>query len=80
MTATSKGTTLRFTPPRTLSVISLALLVSPASEPERAQAAGLAEQVQVATGQTLKLAYIDQGYTGEAPAEAARAQESNWKL
>jgi transposase len=34
--------------------------------------AELAEQVQEATGQTVTLAYVDQGYTGEAPAEAAR--------
>lgn len=50
----------------------LALKVTPASEQDRAQVAELAEQVQEATGQTVTLAYVDQGYTGEAPAEAAR--------
>jgi len=51
----------------------LALLVTLASEQERAHVAELAEQVQEATGQTVTLANVDQGYTGEAPAEVARA-------
>ena len=34
----------------------------------------LAAQVQGATGQGVKLAYVDQGYTGKGPAEAAKAQ------
>ncbi|MHA6914311.1 transposase, partial [Ralstonia pseudosolanacearum] len=33
--------------------------------------AELARQVQQATGQTVKVAFADQGYTGEAPAQAA---------
>jgi transposase len=32
----------------------------------------LARQVQQATGRTAKIAFADQGYTGEEPAEAAR--------
>ena len=36
-----------------------------------AELAALAQQV---TGQTVELAYVDQGYTGEEPAEAAAAQ------
>ena len=51
----------------------LALHVTPADEQERAQVAELAAQVQEATGQSVTLAYVDQGYTGDAPAEAARA-------
>ena len=31
----------------------------------------LAEAVQEATGESVELAYVDQGYTGEEPAEAA---------
>ncbi len=50
----------------------LAVLVTPANEQERAQVAALAEAVQEATQQSVTLAYVDQGYTGEAPAEAAR--------
>jgi transposase len=33
----------------------------------------LAKAVQASTGQSVELAYVDQGYTGERAAEAARA-------
>jgi transposase len=49
----------------------LALRVTPASARERAQVGDLADAVQAATGSTVELAYVDQGYTGEDPAEAA---------
>ena len=49
----------------------LAAVVTPASEQERAQVADLAEQVQAVTGNSVELAYVDQGYTGTEPAEAA---------
>jgi transposase len=49
----------------------LALKVTPANEQERAQVEALAEAVQKATGETVQLAYVDQGYTGEAAADAA---------
>lgn len=49
----------------------LALLVTPANEQERAQVAELAEQVQEVTGETVEVAFVDQGYTGEQPAEDA---------
>ena len=52
----------------------LALLVTPANEQERAQVAKLAEQVQAVTGETVEIAFVDQGYTGEQPAEDAEAQ------
>lgn len=51
----------------------LALHVTPADVPERAQVATLAEAVQEATGETLELAFVDQGYTGESAAAAAAA-------
>src|SRR5688572_20138846 len=51
----------------------LALLVTPANEQERAQVEALARQVQAVTGERVELAYVDQGYTGEAPAAAAAA-------
>jgi transposase len=35
----------------------------------------LAAAVQEVTGETLELAYVDQGYTGDAPAEAAKAHD-----
>ena len=49
----------------------LALHVTPANEQERDQVAKLSEQVQETTGDTVKVAFVDQGYTGEAPAQEA---------
>jgi transposase len=52
----------------------LATVITPASDQERAQVAALAAVVQQVTGQTVELAYVDQGYTGAEPAAAAAAQ------
>ena len=46
----------------------LAVRVTPANAQERAQVAALAQDVQEATGETVDLAYVDQGYTGADPA------------
>ena len=51
----------------------LALRVTPANENDRAAVAELAEAVQDATGESVEIAYVDQGYTGDRPAEAAAA-------
>jgi transposase len=51
----------------------LALRVTAASEQERAQVFDLAADVQAATGQTVTLAFVDQGYTGDQPAADAAA-------
>src|SRR5215218_2237126 len=51
----------------------LAIRVTAASEQERAQVAGLASDVQAATGRTVTLAYVDQGYTGSQAAGDAAA-------
>ena len=51
----------------------LTLLVTPANEQDRAQVEQLAAQVQEATAQSVELAYVDQGYTGEQPAQDAAA-------
>ena len=51
----------------------LALVVTPANEQDRAQVAELAEAVQKVTGETVALAFVDQGYTGDQPAAAAEA-------
>jgi transposase len=51
----------------------LALHVTPASEQERARVKELASQVQEATGDSVELAYVDQGYTGEDAAKDAQA-------
>jgi transposase len=49
----------------------LALKVTAANEQDRAQVAELVDAVQEATGWNVELAYADQGYTGEQPAEDA---------
>ena len=49
----------------------LAVLVTPADAQDRAQVATLAAAVQVATGESVEVAFVDQGYTGEHPAAAA---------
>ena len=50
----------------------LALQATPADEQDRAQVDALAEAVQEATGQTVEVAFVDQGYTGpRAAADAA---------
>lgn len=51
----------------------LAVAVTPANEQERVQVDELAAQVQAATGQSVELACVDQGYTGEEPAAQAAA-------
>jgi transposase len=51
----------------------LALVVTPADAQDRAQVAALAQAVQEATGESVDLAYVDQGYTGEQPAADAAA-------
>ena len=51
----------------------LALKITAANEQERAQVADLAREVQAVTGDTVEVAYVDQGYTGAAPAAHAEA-------
>ena len=52
----------------------LALRVTGADAQERAQVEALAREVQQATGQSVELAYVDQGYTGRDAADTAAAQ------
>jgi transposase len=49
----------------------LALIATPADTQDRAQVAALATAVQEATGDSVALAWVDQGYTGPAPADDA---------
>lgn len=51
----------------------LALLVTPANEQDRAQVGELAKEIQAVTGETVEMAFVDQGYTGATAAEAAQA-------
>jgi transposase len=52
----------------------LALHVTPADVGDRAAVARLAADVQDATGDAVTLAFVDQGYAGEAAATAAQAE------
>jgi transposase len=49
----------------------LALLITPANEQDRAQVGELAKQVQEVVGESVEVAFVDQGYTGETAAQAA---------
>ena len=51
----------------------LALHVTPANEQDRAQVGELAAAVQRITGQPVEVGFVDQGYTGDTPAQAAAA-------
>jgi transposase len=51
----------------------LALTVTPANTPDRAQVAALATTVREVAGEQVTIAYVDQGYTGPKPAAAAAA-------
>ena len=50
----------------------LALHVTSAKEQDRSAVGKLAADVQKQTGKSVELAYVDQGYTGEKPAAAAK--------
>jgi transposase len=50
----------------------LALHVTPANEQDREQVLKLAQAVQEITAQNVELAYVDQGYTGNAASQAAQ--------
>jgi transposase len=50
----------------------LALHVTAADQQDRAQVEQLAHDVQMVTGDSVQLAYVDQGYTGDQPAQDAQ--------
>ncbi len=52
----------------------LGLHVTPANVDDRAEVGKLADAVRQATGESVELIYVDQGYAGEKAAEAAKAQ------
>ncbi len=45
--------------------------MTPANDQDRAQVDALAQRVQAVTGDNVEVAFVDQGYTGEAPERAA---------
>ena len=49
----------------------LTLHVAPADEQDRARVKQVAKDIQKVTDESVELAYVDQGYTGAKPAEAA---------
>jgi transposase len=51
----------------------LALHVTPVNADDRAGVGRLAQAVQASTGQSVDLAYVDQGYTSSKAADAAKA-------
>jgi transposase len=51
----------------------LALLVTTATDQDRARVGELTARVQEVTGGTVEVAFVDQGYTGTTPAEQAEA-------
>ncbi|GHO71474.1 hypothetical protein KSC_103660 [Ktedonobacter sp. SOSP1-52] len=52
----------------------LALHVTPADAQDRSQSWKLAAEVQAVTGQQVRVAFADQGYTGDNAAQAAQEQ------
>lgn len=58
----------------------LALHVTPANAEDRGEVERLTKAVQASTGQSVDLAYVDQGYSGERAASAAKAQGINLEV
>ena len=52
----------------------LGLVITPANEQERAQVGELSADVQEETDHHVEIAFVDQGYTGSEPAQAAKEQ------
>jgi hypothetical protein len=57
----------------------LAAHVTPVTADDRAEVGQLAQAVQVATGESVNLAYVDQGYTGERPLLPPASMASTWR-
>lgn len=57
----------------------LAVVVTPVNEYDRAQMTALAQRIQEVTGDTMEVAVVDQGATGEQPAAEAAAYGFAWR-
>ena len=57
-----------------MAVDTLGYLLTPADVGDRTAVRRLAADIQDATGDSVQLAYVDQGHTGETAAEAAAAE------
>ena len=53
----------------------LSVVITPANEQERAQVGDLCRRVQEVTGQTVRVGFVDQGYTGEETEYAAAVHD-----
>jgi len=53
----------------------LALIVTPANEQDREQVEERCSQVQIITGRSVKIAFVDQGYTGEQAKNDAKSED-----
>jgi transposase len=53
----------------------LALIVTPANEQDREQVEGLCSQLQTITGRSVKVAFVDQGYTGDQAKDDAKSED-----
>ena len=58
----------------------LAVVVTPANEQDRAQVGQLVQAVQAVVEEPVQIAFVDQGYTGEEPAEAAAKEGINLQV
>lgn len=58
----------------------LTLFVTPANEQDPVQVEQLAREVQEVTGESVELAFVDQGYTGEQPTEGAAKHGSQLEV
>ena len=63
----------------TLGHLLALLRVSPANEDDREEVEKLSEEIQEATGESVELAYVEQGYTGERASGFAAEQASGWR-
>lgn len=61
-------------------LLSLSVVITPANEQERAQVGELCRQVQEVTGQTVRVGFVDQGYTREEAAYAAAVHDFDWQV
>jgi transposase len=55
----------------------LALKVTPTNQDDRTQVEALSQELQAATGQSVKIAFVDQGYGGDNAAEQAEKHGIN---
>jgi transposase len=58
---------------------ALAMVVTPMNEHDRAQMTALVQRIQEVTGDTVAVAVVDQGATGEQPATEAAAHGFTWR-